>query len=135
MDQWEGLYNCLRHYPDLFKEKDIGMNIFKYVYILCTNRAFSSNFQGITQMVPYADFINHENVDTGFDCLDEKGNSVGEQVDDKKPKNEEEDRQHAMEKRNFINTMKTELLELETKIRNKMAEEGHITQSDESKKD
>ena len=40
-----------------------------------------------------------------------------------------------MEKRNFINTMKTELLELETKIRNKMAEEGHITQSDESKKD
>ena len=26
MDQWETLYNCLKKYPDLFKEKDIGLN-------------------------------------------------------------------------------------------------------------
>ena len=79
-------------------------------------------------MVPYADFINHENVDTGFDCVDEKGNSVGVPVDsEKKFKSDEEERHDAMERRNFISTMKTELLELETKIRNKMAEEGHIT--------
>lgn len=24
-------------------------------------------------MVPFADYVNHENVDTGFDCVDENG--------------------------------------------------------------
>lgn len=27
-------------------------------------------------MVPFADNINHENVDTGFDCVNEKGESL-----------------------------------------------------------
>jgi hypothetical protein len=27
-------------------------------------------------MVPFADYVNHENVDTGFDCVDEFGLSL-----------------------------------------------------------
>ena len=65
--QWEQLYTVLRQYPDLYQEKDITMNKFKYVYIVTTNRAFSSNWPGVSLMVPFADFLNHENVDTGFD--------------------------------------------------------------------
>jgi hypothetical protein len=38
--------------------------------MLTTNRCFSSNWPGVCQMVPFADQINHENVDTNYDCLD-----------------------------------------------------------------
>ena len=74
----------LRQYPNLFKESDISMNKFKYVYIVTTNRAFSSNWPGVSLMVPYADFLNHENVDTSFDCVDEKGVSLGIKDSDEK---------------------------------------------------
>ena len=46
------------------------MDKFKYAYIVTTNRAFSSNWPGVSLMVPYADYLNHENVDTTFDCVD-----------------------------------------------------------------
>ena len=71
--QWEELYSVLVQYPDLFQEKDITMNKFKYVYILTINRAFSSPWPGVSLMVPYADFLNHENVDLGFSCVDAQG--------------------------------------------------------------
>lgn len=64
------------------------MNKFKYVYIVTTNRAFSSNWPGISLMVPYADYLNHENVDTSFDCVDGFGVSVGIQDDSKKSEKE-----------------------------------------------
>lgn len=38
-------------------------------------------------------------------------------------------------KRDFLNNMKTDLLELETQIRSKMEEEGHQTQTEEAKQD
>ena len=88
--QWEQLYTVLRKYPDLFKEKDITMNKFKYVYIVTTNRAFSSNWPGVSLMVPYADFLNHENVDTCFDCVDDEGKSLGVPEETSKSKKEEE---------------------------------------------
>ena len=47
MVQWNTLYTCLRRYPELFKEGDISMNKFKWVYILTTNRCFGSNWPGI----------------------------------------------------------------------------------------
>jgi len=46
--QWDQLYRCLRNYPDLFPESAIGLNKFKYVYILTTNRCFSSNWPGVS---------------------------------------------------------------------------------------
>lgn len=60
------------------------MNKFKYVYIVTTNRAFSSNWPGVSLMVPFADYINHENVDTSFDCVDQFGTSLGIQDEAKK---------------------------------------------------
>ena len=54
----------------VFPENAIGLNKFKYVYILTTNRCFSSPWPGVCLMVPFADYVNHENVDTGFDCVD-----------------------------------------------------------------
>ena len=75
--QWEQLYSVLRQYPHLFTESDISMTKFRYVYIVTTNRAFSSNWPGVSLMVPFADFMNHENVDTCFDCVDENGKSIG----------------------------------------------------------
>ena len=76
-------------------------------------------------MVPYADFINHENVDTGFDCIDKDGKTIGAIEDEeKKAMTEEEEKRDAGERRDFIRRMKTDLLELESKIRQKMEEKG-----------
>lgn len=86
MNQWQQLYKCLRQYPSIFPESSIGLNKFKYVYILTTNRCFSSPWPGVCQMVPFADYVNHENVDTGFDCVDSEGNSY------ELKKSEEEDK-------------------------------------------
>ena len=130
MSQWESLYKCLKNYPDLFDSESIGMNKFKYVYILTTNRCFSSNFPGVSQMVPFADFLNHENVDTCFDCVDSEGKTIGEPTDEEsklKEEAEEEIRKDNAEKRDFISTMKTDLLELETKLRKMMEENGSST--------
>ena len=108
--QWEQLYTVLRQYPHLYQEKDITMNKFKYVYIVTTNRAFSSNWPGVSLMVPYADFLNHENVDTCFDCVDAEGNSVGIKEENKTKAEQEEERKSNQGKRDFLNTMKTDLL-------------------------
>lgn len=88
--QWEQLYKVLKQYPDLYRENDISLNKFKYVYIVTTNRAFSSNWPGVSLMVPYADYMNHENVDTHFDCVDAEGKSLGVKVDPDAGKTEAE---------------------------------------------
>ena len=66
-------------------------------------------------MVPYADFINHENVDTQFDCLDDEGQSIGYNPEDdaKKQKNDDDQRKENEEKLDFMRKMNRELLELE----------------------
>ena len=76
MEQWNTLYKCISRYPDLFEESCISLNTFKWIYMLTTNRCFGSSWPGICQMVPYADNVNHENVDTCFDCVDKEGNSL-----------------------------------------------------------
>ena len=130
MVQWNTLYSCLRNYPDRFQESDIMMNKFKWVYILTTNRCFGSNWPGVCQMVPYADFLNHENIDTNFDCQDEEGKSI-QLPESKQKKMNEEERKHDLiraendEKREFMRNIKTELLEVEVQLRKKMEEEGH----------
>lgn len=48
---------------------------------------------------------------------------------------DEEKKKDRQEKRDFISSMKTDLLDLETRLRTKMAEEGHQTQTEEAKND
>lgn len=87
-------------------------------------------------MVPFADYVNHENVDTGFDCVDIDGNSF-------EPKKSEEEDRSAYEKwraqsndtRDAVFSMKTELLEMEIGLRAKMQEGGHVTQSQAEQQD
>ena len=81
IEQWNALYKVLHNYPELFPEADIGLNKFKWLYIMTTNRCFSSNWPGNSQMMPFADYINHENVDTHFDCVDDEGYSLSEQIE------------------------------------------------------
>lgn len=38
--------------------------------MLTTNRCFGSNWPGVCAMIPYAELINHENVDIQYDYLD-----------------------------------------------------------------
>ena len=42
------------------------------VYILAASRTFSSNWNGVSQMIPFADQLNHENVNCTYDCRDKK---------------------------------------------------------------
>lgn len=92
-------------------------------------------------MVPFADFLNHENVDTNFDCVDKDGKSIGvDRTVDPKEKREdsmtdEEKKKDRQEKRDFISSMKTDLLDLETRLRKKMEEEGHTVETEEAKND
>ena len=83
MSSWDRLYKCLVKYPGLFKPSTISLSRFKWVYILTTNRCFSSNWPAVCQMVPYADNVNHENVDSDFDCVDKEGKSLGLTPDQK----------------------------------------------------
>ena len=71
MKTWNKLYKCLTKYPDLFKAESIGFTKFKWVYILTMNRCFASNWPSVSQMVPFADQLNHENVNVYYDCHDQ----------------------------------------------------------------
>ena len=116
------------------------MNKFKWVYILTTNRCFGSNWPGVCQMVPFADFLNHENIDTNFDCVDEEGKTI-QLPEVKNKKIDEEERKQDLiraendEKREFMRNIKTELLDVEVQLRKKMDEEGHENQTEEEKND
>jgi hypothetical protein len=113
MKSWEKLHRVLKEYKTLFKPSAISLLAFKWVYILATNRCFSSNWNEVCQMVPFADNINHENVDSDFDQIDEAGTSLGlkqEEVD-------EEMRLMNAEKSEVYETMKRDLLAMESRLR------------------
>jgi hypothetical protein len=90
-------------------------------------------------MVPYADFLNHENIDTNFDCqLDGKTIELPEMK--KKQMDEEEKEEEILragneEKREFMRNINRELLDVEVQLRQKMDEEGHSNQTEEEKSD
>jgi hypothetical protein len=41
--------------------------------MLTTNRCFGSEWPGVCAMIPYAELINHENVDVQYDYLNSEG--------------------------------------------------------------
>lgn len=47
----------------------------------------------------------------------------------------EQEKKSCQRKRDFLNNMKTDLLELETQIHRKMEQEGHEVQTEEAKQD
>ena len=122
---WVRLHRVLSKHRDLFLPSSISLLRYMWVYILGTNRCFSSNWTDVCQMVPFADNVNHENVDSDFDQIDKEGNSLGIKSDEM----DEEMRLMNMEKAEAYETMKRDLIALETKLRNKMEEQGMATQT------
>ena len=76
LNSWNKLYKCLSLYPDFFKEEFISLYKYKWIYILTTNRCFGSNWASVCAMIPFAELINHENVDVQYDYLDIEGKSI-----------------------------------------------------------
>lgn len=120
MASWERLHRCLRNYKHLFPASSISLLRFKWVYILTTNRCFSSNWPAVCQMVPFADNVNHENVDSDFDCVDKEGKSLGLTPEAK----EDQDRADNCEKHEFIESVRSDLLKIEQDLRRKIEEAG-----------
>jgi hypothetical protein len=69
LNSWEKLYRCLTKYPQYFSEDSISLYRYRWIYMLTTNRCFGSNWPSICAMIPYAELINHENVDVMYDYL------------------------------------------------------------------
>ena len=85
MNSWNRLYKCLTQYPHLFTEESISLYRYRWVYMLTTNRCFGSNWPGVCAMIPYAELINHENVDVMYDYLDtETGKTLTHRREKKK---------------------------------------------------
>jgi len=72
------MYGVLTKYPEHFNEQSIAMPVFTWVYVLLTNRCFASPWYNNSHMVPFADFINHENVDVYYECCDMEGKAIPE---------------------------------------------------------
>jgi len=112
MDSWNRLYAVLSKYPKQFKAESISFYRFKWVFILTTNRCFSSNWPGVCQMVPWCDQINHENVNVNYDCLDAK---TGERLmtwDEKLEVQRQEELKKEDSKGRFLTDLKNDLQEL-----------------------
>ena len=75
-------------------------------------------------MVPFADYVNHENVDTGFDCVDENGVSHNIRKEQEDSESYEKWRNVNEETRDSVFNMKKDLLELEIEMRQKLLDIG-----------
>lgn len=79
--------------------------------------------------MPFADYVNHENVDTGFDCCDEFGQSLNS-LRDKEDKSSYDRWRHNQEQtRDSVFNMKRDMLEIEIELRQKMLDKGVTTQT------
>jgi len=117
LESWNKLYECLSQYPDVFMPESISLFRFKWVLILTTNRCFSSNWPGVCQMVPFADQLNHENVDVNYDALDpDTGKSLmtKEEVEARRIKEEEEKQNQT---KNFLDDLKNDLQDMTNQLR------------------
>lgn len=68
---WEMLAEILNLYPKLFQKKYFNYSNYVRYWALLSSRIFNS-FICTTAFTPYAEFVNHENVDTYYKTLQEK---------------------------------------------------------------
>ena len=112
MDAWNRLYEVLSQYTNFFKPESISLYKFKWVFILTTNRCFSSNWPSVCQMVPFADQINHENVTVNYDCLDPITGESLMSAEEKAEKARQEEEAKQNKKKEFLVTLKNDLEDL-----------------------
>ena len=68
-------------------------------------------------MIPYADLINHENVDIQYDYVDKQGKSITGRREEKRKEDKETRLIQAMKKKLFLEDLKTDLKSLEAELR------------------
>lgn len=66
----------LDKHPEFFKPESYREDIFKLCYVLLTNRCFGSEWKGLSQMVPSADMLNHDNVNVHYYVFDKNDNYI-----------------------------------------------------------
>lgn len=68
------IHGLNRKYPDTFPLEDFTYDLFKFAFNTIQARAFGRRLKW-TALVPFADCLNHNNVQTKYDC-DIDGNGV-----------------------------------------------------------
>lgn len=112
LNSWNKLYRVLEKYPQFFKPESITFYKFKWVYILTTSRCFSSNWPGVCQMVPFADQLNHENINVNYDCLDPATGQSYVSKEELQQRRIKEDEDKAKDKKEFLNDLKNDLVDI-----------------------
>ena len=136
MQTWNKLYKCLSRYPELFKPETIGFNKFKWVYILTMNRCFASNWPCVSQMVPFADQINHENVNVYYDCHDPVTGETCVSVEERRAREAKEASDKKEERAKYLETLSTDLAAIADDLDAKEKKENEDKdQIDSSQKD
>ena len=67
-------------------------------------------------MIPYAEFINHENVNVQYDYIDKEGKSI-EYKEEKKKEDKEEKLMRMLRQKLFLEDLKSDLQKMESEIR------------------
>ena len=113
---WNALYKVLSQYPAYFSEESIGLYRYRWVSTLTTNRCFGSSWPHVCAMIPYAEFINHENVNVQYDYIDKEGKSI-EYKEEKKKEDKEEKLMRMLRQKLFLEDLKSDLQKMESEIR------------------
>ena len=100
--------------------------------MLTTNRCFGSNWPGVCAMIPYAELINHENVDIQYDYIDREGKSITCRRENKKKEEREQRIYQMLKKKLFLEDLKTDLEKMEQELRDKIkGDESKVRSTEE----
>jgi hypothetical protein len=104
--------------------------------MLTTNRCFGSNWPGICAMIPYAELINHENVDVMYDYLDTvTGKTLTHRREKKKTMDREQRLYQLLKQKLFLEDLQQELTKMENDLRLKMSGREIREQTQEEKEE
>lgn len=110
MESWNKLYEVLSKHTDMFKPSSITFNKYKFVFIVSASRTFSSNWEGVSQIVPFCDLINHEMVNCTYDCRDlDTGECIQIHEEVKKQEEQEKKKQEEIQK-TYLTELKDDII-------------------------
>ncbi len=67
-------------------------------------------------MVPFADQLNHENINVNYDCLDPATGQSYVSKEELQQRRKKEDEDKAKDKKEFLNDLKNDLVEIQNQI-------------------
>lgn len=75
-------------------------------------------------MIPYAELLNHENVDVQYDYVDANGKSLDCRKEEKLKEEKEERLMQMLRKKVFLDELKTDLIKMEQELKERLESEG-----------